>query len=90
MSALHPNRGSQVDILVAGVGTGGTITGTGEYLKAKNPGIKVRRGLGPCLEQGKSAAPQRDEAAHGIFTRCHLHPFPSFRSWLWSRPSRRC
>ncbi len=47
----------QVDIFVAGVGTGGTITGTGEYLKSKNPQIQVvamEPANSPVLSCGKS------------------------------------
>ena len=47
----------QVDILVAGVGTGGTITGTGRYLKERNPALRVvavEPAASPLLSQGKA------------------------------------
>lgn len=49
----------RVDILVAGVGTGGTLTGTGRYLKAQNPAVQVvavEPAGSPVLSKGTSGA----------------------------------
>ena len=52
----------QVDIFVAGVGTGGTLSGTGAYLKERNPDVRVvavEPATSPLLSQGRAGA-------HGI------------------------
>lgn len=54
---IWEDTGGQVDIFVAGVGTGGTITGVGQYLKGKNPAIRiaaVEPKDSPVLSEGRS------------------------------------
>ena len=54
---IYDDLGGNVDVLVAGVGTGGTLSGTGKYLKSKIPGVQVvavePKGS-PLLSEGKA------------------------------------
>ena len=59
---IYEETDGKVDIFVAGVGTGGTVSGVGKYLKSKNPDVKVvavEPATSPVLTKGKSGA-------HGI------------------------
>ena len=59
---IYRDTDGKVDLFVAGVGTGGTLTGVGEYLKSQNPHIKivaVEPASSPLLSEGRAAA-------HGI------------------------
>ena len=56
---IYEDTDGEVDIFVAGVGTGGTVTGVGEYLKTKNPEVKivaVEPESSPVLSKGTPGA----------------------------------
>ena len=56
---IYADTDGEVDIIVAGVGTGGTITGVGEYLKSKKPEVKVvavEPATSPVLSKGTAGA----------------------------------
>ena len=59
---IYNDLDGKVDIFVAGVGTGGTITGVGKFLKSKNPDIKI-----VAVEPERSAVLSgKEKGAHGI------------------------
>lgn len=65
---IWEDTGGKVDILVANVGTGGTVSGTGKFLKSKNPDIKV-----VAIQPGPNSLPSGENPEPEEIT--GVHPF---------------
>ena len=68
---IYEDTDGEVDIFVAGVGTGGTVTGVGEYLKSKKPEVKVvavEPSGSPVLSKGVSGAHKIQGIGAGFVT----------------------
>lgn len=65
---IWEDTNGNVDILVANVGTGGTVSGTGKYLKSKNPNVKV-----VAIQPGANSLPSEENPAPEEIT--GVHPF---------------
>ena len=62
---IWEDTGGQVDVFVAGVGTGGTVTGVGQYLKSRNPAVRVAA-VEPAASPVLSGGPAGSHRIQGI------------------------